>query len=73
MSGITEWFSASVKPVRDGVYETRSQKSQPFVTYQYWNGEHWGYFKPTAELAFQRRHMKSCEQKPQWRGLAEAP
>ncbi|WP_369050493.1 hypothetical protein [Burkholderia gladioli] len=72
MSKVTEWYPASVKPVREGEYETRSDDDNcaPIIKRKFECGEwlvfDWisGYWIPSFFGSL--RHS-------QWRGLAEKP
>lgn len=67
----TDCFPAEVKPVHVGVYQTDAMGE--FDTYQYWNGDFWGRYKPTPEKADEAGDRPSSVQSPRWRGLAENP
>lgn len=66
----TEWFPADVKPVREGIYETKSpvMNDDP-GRYSYWNGGSWGGAYMDNRTAFAGRHKESMFQNRPWRGL----
>ena len=64
----TPWFDGSVKPVRDGVYETDSLGSKK-ACYQHWNGIFWGLASTSPFIAFARKDDMSSFQNDKWRGL----
>lgn len=68
MSEVTEWYPASVKPLRVGVYET------DFLTragnFAYWDGKLWGNSKSSPRAANMRRSPSPVQDKG-WRGLKE--
>jgi hypothetical protein len=70
---LTDWFPASAKPVRKGVYQRmytygKAQKEQ----YCYWNGKLWFMGEPRADLA-QAYEMSTNGVAPNqsipWRGV----
>ncbi len=62
MIKVTEWYPASVKPVREGWYERRYGIVGIYM--QYWNGNIW------LHDSFRKRPMWWGLE---WRGLAEKP
>lgn len=74
---LTPWFPASVKPVREGVYEVRSPMWGTDETcHSYWNGEFFNYISSAHErsigIAFDERHLSGAgDTVTQWRGLKE--
>lgn len=70
---LTPWFPASVKPVRDGVYQTRPVRNTDGPEYQHWNGVFWGRVCSTSNSAYLDRNYRSIFQNDQWRGLAKEP
>lgn len=60
MTGRTEWFHKTIKPVHKGLYETRLA-GNPCVLLAMWTGKQWKWRSGQACLA-QGRH---------WRGLVE--
>lgn len=71
----TQWFGPEIKPVRIGVYQTRHDAREllSYPSYQHWNGEWWGFYGNTLEIASRDGKSKSSFQYPEWRGLAEEP
>lgn len=73
MSAVTQWFKASKKPKRVGVYETRFCQSSGF---SWWNGKKWshqlGAKGQFQDVLFQRWHGAAVQEK-EWRGLADQP
>ncbi len=68
---LTEWYPASIKPVREGVYETNMSGRQG---YSYWTGRQWS--NQSKHAVYAERHktwLSGASQKKNWRGLAEPP
>lgn len=63
--GLTQWFSAEVKPALTGLYQrmydTEQETSQP----DYWDGKVWRYDEEHGVIAISQTRP--------WRGLAEEP
>jgi hypothetical protein len=69
---LTDWYPADVKPVRVGVYETKS----PVLAgdpgwYAYWNGDAWSWGFLSKYSAYLKRKERGKFQNRQWRGLTE--
>jgi len=64
----TPWFPAGTKPVRPGVYQTRSPYTG-LISYQRWNGCRWCAFAPTIWQAQGAVQPSITRPKPAWRGL----
>jgi len=65
----TDWFPASVKPVRAGWYERDwGSMCTDDEAYDYWNGRNWFYGD-----GFWRSVCYSAPNNKKWRGLAEKP
>lgn len=68
----TGWFPATMKPIREGAYETRLFVGET-LTFQYWNGEFWSWSEESARKAaevvdyFEAGHFQEVE----WRGMRE--
>jgi hypothetical protein len=69
---VTPWFDGEkFKPVRVGVYETKSVSRSPI--FRFWNGEFWGLKLLSKREAHRFQNLKSCVQDADWRGLAINP
>lgn len=64
----TRWFSASVKPVRVGMYQTMCRHNDA-VLWRYWNGEFWGWGYENKRWAYSWRKEPLGTQTDPWRGL----
>lgn len=68
---LTPWFPASVKPVRDGVYEAiHGGWEHGFARFE--NG-FWQFLLATPELAEATPFSHGASQNKEWRGLAKEP
>ena len=68
-AALTPWFPEGTKPVHQGVYQTSDK-----TTYQYWDGECWGYCaSEPAKAMSPSEYAKGTFQNPIWRGLAYDP
>lgn len=57
-----------VNPTKVGVY--RTNVTQLWNSYQYWNGEFWGMYANTVEGALNSKDFRSLEsQSPEWKSL----
>ncbi len=66
MSKVTDWYPASVKPVRVRLYDCRYYGDAPHVRSRYfWDGIHWRRGGPAGTL------MSFGMFGDQWRGLKE--
>lgn len=68
----TPWFSASVKPVRKGVYERKpTARTGARGRYSYWDGQQWGLSCDTVKEAARYKNLRgpSVEQNTPWRGV----
>ena len=64
---LTPWYPANIKPVREGIYQT---KVQGYLGYSFWELGRWGNQCGTvADLSRFGGHMPG-EQDKQWRGMA---
>ncbi|WP_369065294.1 hypothetical protein [Burkholderia gladioli] len=70
MSKVTDWYPASVKPVREGEYDTRTAGSWPITTRKFMD-EAWFFFDPVEQKW--RPSIFGASDSSQWRGLAEKP
>lgn len=70
MSKLTPWFSGSVKPSRDGVYE-RDHISWGLCYSRFYNGS-WRFPAATPEQAAEQSSDSGRQREP-WRGLAAKP
>lgn len=68
---LTPWFPPDVKPVHEGVYQTRNLKG--LLTFQYWNGKFWGLYRSRVDWASMSRNHTSIRQQNPWRGLSKQP
>ncbi len=64
---LTGWIKGSAKPIRVGVYQTKSPAGTQY--YQHWNGSHWGLMNQSAKGAQAHRGISSYYQNNKWRGL----
>jgi hypothetical protein len=69
-AALTQWFPADVKPVRDGVYETRLVAEED--VYQRWYQGRWCSPSLSKRRAFST-YYPALIQNLQWRGLASDP
>jgi hypothetical protein len=68
----TEWFPARIKPMRHGVYETRTGADEYGDWYQYWDGKNWRATGSTVDRAYSvRAGSASTFSRVEWRGLTE--
>lgn len=72
----TEWFPESVKPVRTGVYQTRTDYEKWLGDkdewYQYWDGITWRATGTTVDRAYNVALFSSGDfSHVEWRGLTE--
>lgn len=65
---LTKWFSANVKPVRTGVYQTQYYAGGG---YSMWNGEKWGSERDSINGAVKNPNYRMAAQDKPWRGLVE--
>ncbi len=70
MSKVTEWYPASVQPVREGEYETRNDWSSSPIKRKFESGR-WWVFDSVAGLWVPSFFGTSWIH--EWRGLAEKP
>lgn len=70
MSKVTEWYPASVKPVREGVYETRSDWSQTPIKRKFKFGKWWVFDSISGRWL---PSFFGSSWHSEWRGLAEKP
>ena len=61
----TKWFPHKIKPVREGVYETRYFGNG----YSYWTGKKWGWEGGTPREAVVFLDRGGAAQDKSWRGL----
>jgi hypothetical protein len=66
----TKWYTASVKPVRIGVYETDLGNALEKFGFSYWDGNRWGNQYKTPEEAIVWGFRPGVQDKF-WRGLTE--
>jgi len=69
----TPWFKGETKPIHIGVYETKHPLLPTSTTYQHWNGNKWGRYRRSPELAQEAQMYPSDYQRQPWRGLAKKP
>ncbi len=69
---LTPWIPISSPPIRVGVYETKSARSDA-VYYSYWDGHrfHGEWYSP--ERAMDNTDWEWGQQMAYWRGLAAKP
>ena len=70
---LTKWYSASIKPVREGVYETRCKQLQGWEvkegSFQHWNGKWWGENCASIDLAQKYEPYETGWTITKWRGV----
>lgn len=72
---LTEWYPATIKPVRKGYYEVRNDPTVilpkkvrlNIAKYRYWNGSYWITYKESNELSI----MGAFGDCHQWRGITK--
>ena len=70
---MTPWYPGDIRPVRNGVYQTKPDKNFPATTaWQHWDGYRWSAFGWTPSHAWQLRKTRSQFQQPMWRGRTAA-
>lgn len=72
MSKVTEWYPASVKPARDGEYETRVGGDNRIIRRKFWRGKWWFFDRFAYHPGWVPSHF-GASTFSQWRGLAEKP
>jgi hypothetical protein len=68
---VTDWFPASIKPVREGVYQ-RFDPQTKAVVYSRWNGKYWCLNSSEFQLA-EKAIIRTSYPDLRWRGLAQDP
>lgn len=70
----TPWFSGTVTPVREGVYQRdMSNFNRPAGRWSYWTGKFWGGWGGDPLTAEKNKAYESCVQDVPWRGLTKEP
>ena len=69
MNKFTEWYPASVKPVRKGFYQCDAWKNAE--AYTYWNGEYFEKFILDIPLRLREKSEYMAKPGAHWRGLSE--
>ena len=64
---LTNWYPPHIKPVRRGVYITRS-KGQ--IYFQYWTGNYWNVRVSSIQMASQIK-QRSQHQEVYWKGITK--
>jgi len=67
---MTDWFSPSIKPVHEGVYEVRFVFMPDGCLYARWNGKKWSNASIRKD-GVTLNDFKCAEQKKLWRGFTE--
>lgn len=67
---VTQWFPPKEKPVRSGVYQTRTPGNGK-ILYCYWTGSYWC-LRMASKDSLVRWQRKSLSQKVTWRGIPES-
>lgn len=60
---LTEWFPHRIKPMHEGIYETRFRGDPNPFRLRIWNGARWMYLEDPRQICV----FQDCE----WRGLKE--
>jgi hypothetical protein len=70
---LTEWYPASIKPVRKGIYNVSCRsEDQSGKWYSYWNGVSFMYYGIDPRSAMKYRKEKGCgNDTKSWRGIAK--
>jgi hypothetical protein len=66
---LTNWFPSKIKPVREGVYETKACYVR--AGYSFWDGSAWGWTNDTVKQANRVRYSLGAYQYKKWRGVAK--
>lgn len=68
---LTPWFPANIKPVHEGVYQTKIHAGDKSGGFQYWNGFSWRFWGIDAQDAYYCKEARSGFNQGaiQWRGL----
>jgi hypothetical protein len=69
MWNYTEWYPGNIKPVRDGIYEVRSDVFDPAYAWFNVSAVEWGAPRESVESA--KTAVKAIIQDRAWRGLTE--
>lgn len=72
MRAVTQWFKASQRPQRAGVYQ-RILVSTEIINFSFWDGSFWGPLCETEKDASCCIGARSLFQNLRWRGLSEKP
>jgi len=68
--GETPWFSAEVRPAREGVYQRNYGKTEGLgIVFSHWDGVRWGLFGYDPAEAERVKELSSSYQSFPWRGL----
>lgn len=70
--GLTDWYPPTIEPLRVGVYQ-RDMQGSGNGEYSYWNGDFWGGWAATVDIAEKNKFDPSSVQDADWRGLARKP
>jgi hypothetical protein len=73
MTEKTEWYPPNVKPVREGVYETATEKELKYgkSSYNNWTGKYFGFSANKPEDAAEQFEESLLNGSFYWRGLSE--
>jgi len=71
MPNLTDWFQHHIKPVHDGVYETRRPGDKTYTYYSRWNGVHW-FIDCALPAQAGTQSDVSNYQRRSWRGIAKS-
>lgn len=66
---VTEWFPATVKPVRVGHYQRNWGDGSLTEVPDYWDGKHWF----NCDIDGSHDGCRSLDESRPWRGLAAKP
>lgn len=69
---LTDWFPASVKPLRPGVYEVKNTYDTT-RWFSFFDGYEFKWWDMTVGAAFSRRAAETNAEADFWRGLAADP
>ena len=71
---LTDWYPPNIKPVRRGVYITRTKANmvhESETLFQYWSGTYWKARSGTICGADAMREFKSIHQDVYWKGISK--
>ena len=69
----TPWYPCSIKPVRNGMYQTLGTREdgRDVILWRYWNGVMWGWGFENMKFAISWSNKSGGFQDQPWRGLTK--